>query len=110
MYMTLFAGSPCAKMVSFPRNLDTILPRPADSRNSCTSKTGRLESTVGGGRRSLAGMRRVGKDLAEFDFGSPGEAPDVVLIIYSPIAVNQAGTRIQRGYTLRPRDSVLQME
>src|SRR5258707_13722920 len=38
--MTLFAGSPCAKTFSFPRNLPTFLPKPAESRNNCTSKAG----------------------------------------------------------------------
>src|SRR6267378_2946018 len=38
--MTLFAGSSCAKTFSFPRNLPTFLPKPAESRNNCTSKAG----------------------------------------------------------------------
>src|SRR4029077_8491549 len=40
MYITCFAGSPCVKTVSFPLNLATFLPRPAESRNNFTSKTG----------------------------------------------------------------------
>src|SRR4029077_16190819 len=40
MYMTFRAGAPCAKTVSFPRNLRTTLPRPAESRKACASKTG----------------------------------------------------------------------
>ena len=38
--MTCFAGSPCLMTISFARNLATFLPRPAESRNNFTSKTG----------------------------------------------------------------------
>src|SRR6266850_379774 len=43
MYMTLFAGSPCPKTVSLPRNSATFLRRPAESRNNCTLNAGILE-------------------------------------------------------------------
>src|SRR5216684_154169 len=63
MYMTFLAGSPCAKMVSFPRNLSTFLPRPAESRNDCTLKAGVLAFALGGERRTLTRTRRGLADI-----------------------------------------------
>src|SRR6202023_2361502 len=62
MYMTVVAGSPCAKTVSFPWNLCTFLPRPAESRNSCTSNAGLLLFAFWGERRTLRDTRRAFKD------------------------------------------------
>src|SRR6202158_3079227 len=53
MYITVFAGAPCAKTVSFFRNLSTFLPRPAESRNNFTSKAGLLEFALVGERGTL---------------------------------------------------------
>src|ERR1700675_2083350 len=58
MYITFFAGSPWAKMVFFPRNCSTFLPRPAESRNNFTLKAGLLVFAFWGGRRTLADTRR----------------------------------------------------
>src|ERR1039458_3091767 len=38
MYMTFFARSPCAKTVSFIRNLVIFLPEPSESRKASASK------------------------------------------------------------------------
>src|SRR6267378_7406206 len=38
MYITFFAGSPCENTVSFLRNLQTSLPRPAESRKAWALK------------------------------------------------------------------------
>jgi hypothetical protein len=59
MYMTLCAGLPCAKTVSFPRNLATLLPRPPESRNNFTSNAGIPEFAFRGERGTLAGTRRT---------------------------------------------------
>src|SRR6267143_4591894 len=58
MYMTFFAGSPCAKTVSFFRNLPTLLPKPVESRNDCASKAGLLDFAFLGERRTLTDTRR----------------------------------------------------
>src|ERR1700676_4242871 len=60
--MTLFAGSPCAKTVSFPRNMPTFLPKPAESRNNCTSKTGLPKFAFLGERGALTDTRRTASD------------------------------------------------
>src|SRR6267143_5736544 len=57
MYMTVFAGAPCAKTVSFFRNSSTFLPRPAESRNNFTSKAGFLEFALLGERGTLRDTR-----------------------------------------------------
>src|ERR1700720_2906712 len=62
MYMTFVAGSPCTKTVSLARNLFTFLPRPVESRNSCTSKRAVLELALGGRRRTFSGTRRAAED------------------------------------------------
>src|SRR6266850_1138277 len=62
MYMTLFAGSPCPKTVSFPRNFSTFLRRPAESRNNCTSNARLLEFAFLGERRTGTGARRAAED------------------------------------------------
>src|SRR4029077_11071227 len=63
MYMTFFAGSPCAKTVSFPRYLPTFLPRPVESRNNLTSNAGPPKLTFLRERRRLTGLRRTTKDM-----------------------------------------------
>src|SRR6266403_1109465 len=60
--MTLFAGSPCAKTFSFPRNLPTFLPKPAESRNNFTSKTGLRKFAFLGERGASTGTRRTASD------------------------------------------------
>src|SRR5437773_10150640 len=62
MYMTFFAGLPCAKMISFPRNLPTFLPRPVESSNDFTSKTA-LSDLVFLGERGLTDLRRTAEDM-----------------------------------------------
>src|SRR6266850_6926367 len=62
MYMTLFAGSPCPKTVSFPRNFSTFLRRPAESRNNCTSNTRFLEFAFLRVRRTGMDERRAAED------------------------------------------------
>src|SRR6266849_7022814 len=62
MYMTFVAGSPCAKTVSFARNLFTFLPRPAESRNSCTSNAGLLRFAWGEERRAFSSTRLAAED------------------------------------------------
>src|SRR4030095_2437101 len=59
MYMTFFAGSPCEKTVSFPSNLSTFLPRPAESRSEFTSNAGTLRFAFLWERRGLTGLRRT---------------------------------------------------
>src|SRR6266403_929982 len=59
MYMTSVAGSPCAKTVSFPPNLETFLPRPVESRKNFTSNTGVLEFAFLEERETGAETRRV---------------------------------------------------
>jgi hypothetical protein len=59
MYMTLLAGLPCAKMVSFLRNVFIVLPRLVESRNTFTSKAGIFESAFWRQRRGLLGARRA---------------------------------------------------
>src|SRR6266568_9058635 len=61
--MTSFAGSPCAKTISFPRNLPTFLPRPVESRNDFTSKTALLDLVFLGERRGLTVLRRIAEDM-----------------------------------------------
>src|SRR5580693_6958830 len=56
MYITFFAGSPCAKTVSFARNLPTFLPRPVESRNNFTSNAGVFDFAFFG-RRATATLR-----------------------------------------------------
>src|SRR5712671_7221821 len=62
MYMTLFAGSPCPKTVSFPRNSATFLRRPAESRNDCTSNAGILNFLFCGERETLTDARLAAED------------------------------------------------
>src|SRR6266404_7505996 len=62
MYMTSVAGSPCAKTVSFPPNLETLLPRPAESRKNFTSNTGVLEFAFLEERETGTEARRVAED------------------------------------------------
>src|SRR5258706_14301655 len=62
MYMTSVAGSPCAKTVSFPPNLETLLPRPAESRKNFTSNTGVLEFAFLEERETGTETRRVAED------------------------------------------------
>src|SRR5882672_5012648 len=62
MYMTSVAGSPCAKTVSFPPNLETFLPRPVESRKNFTSNTGVLECAFLEERETGAETRRVAED------------------------------------------------
>src|SRR6267378_7590832 len=62
MYMTSVAGSPCAKTVSFPPNLETFLPRPVESRKNFTSNTGVLECAFLEEREAGAETRRVAED------------------------------------------------
>src|ERR1700719_2329826 len=72
MYMTLCAGSPCAKTVSFPRNFPTFLPRPTESRNNFTSNKGLLKLAFLRERRRLTGLRRITVDMLNqnsMDFG-----------------------------------------
>src|SRR5712664_3021582 len=71
MYMTFFAGSPCAKMVSSPRNLSTVLPRPAESRNNFTSKARLLKFALGGERRTLTRTRRGLADIIRQNIMKP---------------------------------------
>src|SRR5580693_4580768 len=67
MYITFFAGSPCAKTVSFPRNLATLLPRPAESRNNCTSKAGLLEFAFLAEGVTGTGTRRAAVDTIAYN-------------------------------------------
>src|ERR1700674_2333581 len=62
MYMTFFAGSPCEKTVSFPRNLSTVLRRPAESRNNCASKAVLPEFNFWGERGTLTDTRRAAEE------------------------------------------------
>src|SRR6266850_404934 len=62
MYMTVFAGSPCPKTVSFPRNFSTFLRRPAESRNNFTSNTRLLEFAFLGERWTGTVARRAAED------------------------------------------------
>src|SRR5580693_9326463 len=62
MYITFFAGSPCAKTVSLARNLPTFLPRPVESRNNFTSKAGLFEIAFRGERRTLKDSRRAAEN------------------------------------------------
>src|ERR1700674_4924266 len=62
MYMTFFAGSPCEKTVSFPRNFSTVLRRPAESRNNCASKAVLLEFNFWGERGTLTDTRRAAEE------------------------------------------------
>src|SRR6266849_4020023 len=64
MYMTLFAGSPCPKMISLPRNSATLLRRPAESRNDCTSNARILNFPFLGERETLTETRRAAEDIA----------------------------------------------
>lgn len=57
--MTFFPGSPCAKTVSFLRNLATFLPKPAESRNDCTSKARLRKFAFVEERRVWADARRT---------------------------------------------------
>src|ERR1700751_1641344 len=59
MYITFFAGSPCAKTVSFARNLPTFLPKPVESRNSFTSKPGFFDFAFLGKRTTLTDTLRT---------------------------------------------------
>src|SRR5689334_2872081 len=94
MYMTLFAGSPCAKTVSFPLNLVSFLPRPVESRNCCTSKAGLLKFSLGAGRRTAAGIRRVGEGLIELNFDSGGGGKHLISFssLCSSFAVDRTGS------------------
>src|ERR1700722_19483850 len=65
--MTFFAGFPCTKTVSFPRNSPTFLPRPAVSRNDFTSKAGSFEFAFGGLRRGLLDTRRTAEVTIDDD-------------------------------------------
>src|SRR5580693_5045727 len=60
--MTLVAGSPCVKTVSFPANLATFRPSPAESRNDFTSNAEIFEFAAGEERRALLGTRRTAED------------------------------------------------
>src|SRR5467141_3742277 len=62
MYITSFAGSPCPKTISFPRNFSTFLRRPAESRNNCTSNTRLREFAFLGERRTGTDPRRAAED------------------------------------------------
>src|ERR1700736_2357557 len=75
MYMTLVAGSPCVKTVSFPANLDTFLPSPAESRNSLTSNAGILEFALGEERRALLSTRRTAADTMHQNSTTRADCP-----------------------------------
>src|SRR5882724_11726366 len=62
MYMTVFAGSPCPKTVSFPRNSATFLRRPAESRNIFTSNAGIFVFAFFRERRTGTDERRAAED------------------------------------------------
>jgi hypothetical protein len=62
MYMTFFAGPPWPKMISLPRNRSIFRPRPADSRNNFTSKTGTLGFAFLGERRTSTDTRIAAAD------------------------------------------------
>src|SRR5712664_2260257 len=87
MYMTFFAGSPCAKMVSSPRNLSTVLPRPAESRNNFTSKARLLKFALGGERRALTETRRGAEDSMSQNSMEPDFAD--CSILHSPCRTTQ---------------------
>src|SRR3984885_954276 len=57
--MTFVAGAPCAKTISFARNVLTFLPRPAESRNNFTSNAEILKIVSLGERRVFTDLRRV---------------------------------------------------
>src|SRR6476660_6445055 len=60
--MTLFAGSPCAKMVSRAANLPTVLPRPVESRNNFALNAVLSKCAFLGERRPWADTRRTWVD------------------------------------------------
>src|SRR5579859_271759 len=60
--MTLFAGSPCAKIVSFAAYLPTVLPRPVESRNNFASNALLPKCAFLGERRAWADTRRAELD------------------------------------------------
>src|SRR6266436_1759276 len=62
MYMTLFAGSPCPKTISLPRNSATFLRRLAESRNDCTLNARILDFPFLGERETLTDTRRAAED------------------------------------------------
>src|SRR5271154_1966017 len=72
MYITFFAVSPCAKTISFLRNLATFLPRPVESRNNFTLKARLLDFFFLGKRRTptdalRAAVGTIGKNIMERD-------------------------------------------
>src|ERR1700676_1426850 len=75
MYMTLVAGSPCVKTVSFPADLDSFLPSPAESRNSLTSNAGILEFALGEERRALLSTRRTAEDTMHQNSTTRADCP-----------------------------------
>src|ERR1700720_2224609 len=79
MYMTVFAGAPCAKTVSFFRNLSTFLPRPAESRNNFTSKAGFLEFALLGERGTLRDARLGADDTMRQNSMEPDPADCTIL-------------------------------
>src|SRR6202158_1459674 len=79
MYITVFAGAPCAKTVSFFRNLSTFLPRPAESRNNFTSKAGPLEFAFLGERGTLRDTRLAADDTMAQNSMEPDPADCTIL-------------------------------
>src|SRR6267143_784368 len=79
MYMTVLAGAPCAKTVSFFRNLPTFLPRPAESRNNFTSKAGLLEIALLGERGTLRDIRLGADDAMGQNSMEPDPADCTIL-------------------------------
>src|ERR1700682_360198 len=79
MYMTVFAGAPCAKTVSFFRNLSTFLPRPAESRNNFTSKAGPFECAFLGERGTLRDTRLGADDTMAQNSMEPNAADCTIL-------------------------------
>src|SRR5579859_3738145 len=85
MYMTLFAGSPCEKTVSFASNSATVLPRATESRNNFTSKTGFLKFAFLGELWILIDTPRAGSGNKQENSIEPDLAGCSILHTFMPL-------------------------
>src|SRR5208283_4209641 len=97
---TFFAGSPCAKAISFARNFTTLLPTPAESRNSFTSKAGLFEFAFLGGGRTLWVHVELRKTWLNPNSARHGRHLMSFSSLCSPVAVDRIAARVQREATL----------
>src|ERR1700674_186921 len=97
MYMTFSAPSPCAKMVSFPSNLLTVLRRPAESRNNCTSNAGIMECAFLGERETLTETRRGAVDtMRQNNMQADPAGCSILHTLGRPPKRSQAATELQQ--------------